>query len=210
MSFFLAAFIILLFLLIISLFVVKKEQALRNNGWFNSSDIEEFCKTRRIPILTPMPASYLIGEKADYSNQQDKVIEEFVANRTCNKVFMPLNIGATNNSDSGSHWVLVYLKFSDNGNVETAYFFDSFANEVPQKLAERLKKILKNKDIKIQSNTIQFQNDGYNCGRWVCQAIEELNKNGLQGFEDRMREIDINSFANQQKEKDPAGFKIAK
>lgn len=210
MSFFLVAFITLLFLLIIPLFIVKKEQYLRNNTWLNSNDIEEFCKAHRIPILTPMPASYLKGEKADNTNQQDKVIEEFVAKRTCNKVFMPLNIGATNNSDSGSHWVLVYLKFSDNRNVETVYFFDSFGVEAPNKLAERLNKILKNNDIEIQSNTIQLQNDGYNCGRWVCQAIKELNENGLQGFEDRMRKIDIDSFAQQSNKEDPGSVKPLK
>ncbi|MDF2690393.1 MAG: regulatory protein [Gammaproteobacteria bacterium] len=89
--------------------------------------------------------------------------------------FIPLALGDIDYADGskGGHWVMLYGIRSANGQLQLSYF-DPFGNDPSASFTETCKKIFGVSGL-LKMGNVKLQQDGYNCGPWVIEAIRRLS-----------------------------------
>jgi nucleoid-associated protein YgaU len=174
-----------------SLSPVHKTQKLHKKGeqkkeedyhWYHDDELKNILHTylssySEFEVLEPMLGNDWQGEEGKENTLQNNLIqfknqrEELILKGTPvkNKIIVPVNL-------NNSHWVLLYLVYSDNPSESpTIHYFDSLGNPIPVSIDKAFKNPLLYPEASIQlMNTAALQQDSNNCGPWVIEAARAI------------------------------------
>ena len=153
-----------------------------NTTWYNHEQIENLFRyftesNDRVAYTSPMQGDGSFTAEDLQANISGRIIN-ILANRETSgehRFLVPLNIGAKKMNESGNHWVVAYIRLSDEGEQEI-YYFDSLKGNMPHNIRRALIGSIVEIFGKNRENIVirpyvdmQVQTDGHNCGPWIAE-----------------------------------------
>jgi hypothetical protein len=151
--------------------------------WYDDDDINRLMDTLfgNLPGLTLTHALNINAEGGDVFRDNLRAREENIraGAERINRILIPVNLGAYNPAAgiAGTHWAGLRIDRAQTaeGRVRIRYF-DPLGNDIPDRLRNILIEVYPNAEIIV--NRHRFQVDGCNCGPWVIEIFEHLERDG--------------------------------
>ncbi len=131
---------------------------------------------QNIELLTAMLGTNWRGRNElqenliEFNRQRCQQIESGQAPR--NKVLIPVNL-------NNNHWALLYIVYQqDTDKLPVINYYDPLGHEIPSDISKALSNKENFSTIELINIGQRVQNDSYNCGLWLIEAVKGIVKNG--------------------------------
>lgn len=157
-------------------FVVNK----LDTHWYNNDEINNLLtnvldKHSDIELLTAMlgtdwvAGNTLREQLIVFNSQRANLIAQ--GQQVKDKVIIPVNLGTS--EGQGIHWVLLYIKYHrDLSELPRIIYIDPLGKKIPAVVLNSLQDKSLFPDVNVDSQNVQLQEDGYNCGPWIIAAAQ--------------------------------------
>jgi hypothetical protein len=151
--------------------------------WYDDDDINRLMDALfdNVPRLTPTHALNINADGGEIFRANLMAREENIRRgvERIDRILIPVNLGAYDPAAgiAGTHWAGLRINRAQTaeGRAQIRYF-DPLGNEMPDRLRAILNEVYPNAEIIV--NRQRFQFDGCNCGPWVIEIFEHLERYG--------------------------------
>lgn len=141
-----------------------------DESWLQDDDVNTLLKyylssEQNLAIVTAISGTHLSGKTLE-NNLRD--FDQERSNAGINRAIVPINL-------RGSHWILLFINFSELMNMTSVYYFDPLGDEIDKQVEQSIRQaFLRSGDIEVVNLDHPIQQDGYSCGNWIVEAARSL------------------------------------